>query len=112
MTTATVAVLAQAMTEAELQTKILRMCRDLGLRAWHCHIPQGSRKGLPDLIIVGPGGVLWRELKSEKGRVSDAQTDWLTDLTSAGQDAAVWRPMDLVTGVVARELAALAGVAS
>jgi len=98
------------MTEAALQTEVMKTCRQLGLRFFHCAIPQFSKAGFPDLVIVGPGGVLYRELKRESGRVSTHQDAWLTDLTRAGQDARVWRPSDLVSGVIATELARVAGM--
>lgn len=98
------------MTEAALQAEIVKTCKQLGLRYFHCAIPQFSKAGFPDLVIVGPCGVLWRELKRESGRVSPHQEAWLADLTRAGQDAGVWRPADLVSGVIATELARVAGM--
>lgn len=98
------------MTEATLQADVTKMCRNLGLRYFHCSIPQFSKAGFPDLVIVGSAGVLWRELKRENGRVSQRQEEWLADLRRAGQDAGVWRPADLVSGVIATELARAAGM--
>jgi len=98
------------MTEAALQAEIVKTCKQLNLRYFHCAIPQFSKAGFPDLVIVGPGGVLWRELKRESGRVSPHQEAWLADLKRAGQDAGVWRPADLVSGVIATELARVAGM--
>lgn len=52
--------------------------------------------GFPDLVLVHPGRklVLFRELKSAKGRTSDAQVNWINDLRAAGADVDEWRPSD------------------
>lgn len=56
-----------------------------------------SKVGWPDLTLYTPrfGGVLlFRELKTAKGVVSEEQDDVLAALRFAGQDACVWRPDD------------------
>jgi len=55
--------------------------------------PIQGHAGFPDLVLVG-GRVLYRELKSMRGRTSDAQSAWLASLRAAGADACVWRPSD------------------
>lgn len=87
-------VLSAAMSEAELQTNILDLCRVLGLLAYHTHDARRSQPGFPDLVIVGPGGVLFRELKAAKGRCTPVQLVWLDALDAAGADASVWFPGD------------------
>jgi hypothetical protein len=105
-----IAKLAAAMTEAELERGVRRIAADLGLMAYHTRDSRRSPEGYPDWTFCGPRGVMWRELKTEKGRITPAQQDWIAALVLAGQDAAVWRPCALLSGDVARELAALAGV--
>ena len=54
-----------------------------------------SPRGLPDLILVKPGrGVVWAELKTEKGKVSPHQEDVMATLRAAGQEVYLWRPSD------------------
>ena len=55
--------------------------------------------GFPDLVIVDPAArtVMFRELKSRHGVLTDTQHRWLDRLTAAGADAAVWRPSDMPT---------------
>lgn len=56
-------------------------------------------KGWPDLVLVhdDPPTVLFRELKAERGRLTDEQLRWGAWLESAGADWAVWYPRDLST---------------
>lgn len=65
-------------------------------------------KGYPDLTIVGAGGVIWRELKADQGRLSAEQKLWIQRLVEAGADVAVWRPRDLADGTIAGALGRLA----
>lgn len=67
----------------------------------------GDGKGFPDLVITGPGGVLWRELKSDRGRLSAEQKVWLAALDAAGANVAVWQPEHLTDGTIPGELASL-----
>lgn len=89
MTTPT---LAGSMRERELQTGVLSLARLMGLLVYHTYDSRRSQPGFPDLVIVGPRGVLYRELKTINGRVSPDQQKWLAALQRAGQDAGVWRP--------------------
>jgi hypothetical protein len=73
---------------------------------------QGDGVGYPDLTIVGPCGVVWRELKSWAGQLSPEQREWLDVLAAAGADVGVWTPLEWFDGTVCRELAAVAGKGS
>jgi hypothetical protein len=98
---------ARAMTEAELQQHVRDLCADLGLYHYHPHYSRRSEPGWPDSVIVG-SRVLFRELKSEHGTLAAAQRDLGERLRRAGQDWAVWRPRDLYSGAIGRQLAAIA----
>lgn len=102
--------LAAAMSEGELDRAVRRIARDLGVLMYHTFDSRRSEPGFPDLVLVGKWGVMYRELKKENGRLTVAQKTWLAALQEAGQDAGTWRPSALISGDVARELAALAGV--
>lgn len=56
--------------------------------------------GLPDLLLVGKRGILFRELKAEGGDLSTAQRIYGYRITAAGGDHAVWRPEDLASGSI------------
>jgi VRR-NUC domain len=106
---ATRATLAGSMSEALLDRQIRAIATSLGLLSYHTHNSQRSPAGFPDLVLVGQK-VIFRELKTQTGRVSPAQAQWIAALTAAGQDAGLWRPADLLSGQIARELAAAAGL--
>ena len=78
--------------EAEFQRKVTDLCDYLHLKWHHETDSRRSKKGFPDLLIAGPGGVLFVELRSEKGRITPEQREWLDQLHRAGANVHVWRP--------------------
>lgn len=56
---------------------------------------QADGAGFPDLILVRPPRAIAAELKSERGRLTRAQANWLELLGEAGLETYVWRPGDL-----------------
>jgi hypothetical protein len=85
------------MTEAQFQQRITDLCDWLGLKWHHETDSRKSKKGFPDLVICGPNHLIWVELKSNRGRVTKAQQEWLDALEAANQQAFVWRPDDWPT---------------
>lgn len=99
--------LAAQMSEADLQTAIIQRADRLQLLSYHTHNSRRSRAGFMDLVIAGPhGGVFW-ELKTEIGKTSVEQDAWLDMMARAGFAAAVRRPSHLLSGQVDRELLAI-----
>ena len=115
---------ARPMSEAEFQGQVVKLARDLGwgvsLAAWkseaeqlamfgelpvaelsgivfHPRFSVGNEPGWPDLVLIRRRDrrVLFRELKSDTGRVSDRQAAVLDLLSACGLDAGVWRPSQL-----------------
>lgn len=70
------------------------LARMLGWRCYHTLRSQGSEPGYPDWTLIRER-VVWLELKTEKGVVSDAQVAWLTALRNAGAEAYIVRPRHL-----------------
>lgn len=87
--------LAPHLSEKVFQVRVVEMCRLLRLRVFHSG---DSRRdlcaGFPDLVIVGPVGMVFVELKTQVGRVRPEQTAWIRALRDVGQVAEVWRPSD------------------
>lgn len=94
-------------TERMFQASVIQLCKLLGI--WHYHTFDSRRSvaGFPDLLILGKRGALWRELKREDGRVTAAQSEVGLRMDRIGWDWAVWRPADLASGRVQRELEAI-----
>ena|SRR5690242_18556003 len=100
--------LAAKMPERDLQEAVRQLCAGLGL----FHYPHNSARsepGWPDSTIIGRR-VLFRELKSECGRVTPEQAAVGRRLKAAGENWRVWRPSDLLTGQIAKELTEVAAV--
>ena len=101
-----------------LEANLRKLMKDLGLTGFHVeksldvekNRKNVSVKGWPDWTIRGPRGVLFRELKSQRGKVEPEQQEWLDALTGSGADAGVWRPSDLHSGRMQRELVAISGL--
>jgi hypothetical protein len=111
------------MSEAELQTQVTKLARDLGWgissQAWakeveqlrgygqpafplegiafHVRWSMGSDAGFPDLVLIRRKDkrLLFRELKRDGKNPTPRQAAVLELLTACGLDAAVWRPTDL-----------------
>jgi hypothetical protein len=101
---------ATAMTEAELQEHVRQLCAGLHLFHYHPHNSRRSAPGWPDSVIIGRGGILYRELKTEHGSLSPEQRHVGDLLTRAGGNWRIWRPRDLLDGTIGRELASVAAI--
>lgn len=84
------------MTERQFQSQIIMVAKQNGWTVYHTYDSRRSAPGFPDLVLVRDR-VLFRELKTDTGRVSKAQKSWENILTAAGADFKIWRPMDLKT---------------
>jgi hypothetical protein len=101
---------ARAMTEDQLMESIRDLCALLRLRAFHVYDARRCwSPGYPDLTICGPGGLLFRECKTEHGTIRPEQTGWIHALKAARQNAGIWRPRDWFSGRIEQELRLLAG---
>ena len=94
------------------ENDFLKAVLDLAdLRGWLCYhsrpgLTQSGRwrtpaqgngaVGFPDLVLVRKGQIVFAELKTNKGKVSDAQTHWLHTLAAQSNISVfVWRPCDM-----------------
>lgn len=99
---------AETMTEKQLLESVLNACMWLKLLAYHVRDSRGSAAGFPDLVIAGPRGVIFRELKSADGETTAEQDLWMWTLCKSGADCQVWRPADWYSGAVRARLEQLA----
>jgi VRR-NUC domain len=82
-------------SEDVFQDKIIQDAHDLNLLVFHS---TDSRRdigaGFPDLVLAGPGGHLFAELKTTNGRMTPDQTTWAWRLRASGAPYTVWTPHD------------------
>jgi hypothetical protein len=94
------------MSHAQMITEIGEMCdeRDLFWFVSPGVILRRGTPGFPDLVITGPGAILWREVKAGRDIIRRAQRDWGYALAHHRADYGVWRQADLDSGRVAVQL--------
>ena len=107
------------MSEADLLAVVIELAQRLGWlvahqrpamtrRGWRTAI-QGDA-GFPDLILVRgatdrlPSSLLAVELKSDRGKTTAEQDEWLRVLGICGARSMVWRPSDWASGEIERWL--------
>lgn len=100
---------SSSVTERELEREVRRLLEERGLYGYHAPDSRRAAAGFPDWVIIGKRGVLWRELKSRYGGLSDEQrrVGWLLRLS--GEDWDVWRPEDFLRGRIVAQLDAITG---
>lgn len=94
-------------TEAEFLRAVIDLARANGWLAHHQRPARTARgwrtavqgdAGFPDLVLVKLHGddrrVIVAELKTNTGKMTPAQREWLDALNAAGVTAVVWRPRD------------------
>lgn len=95
--------LLRTVSERELQSRVIDAARAFGWRVAHFHDSRRQVKpgvfvgdrdaaGFPDLVLVRPPEVMFVELKRELGKTTEAQSEWLGDLTACGLEVRVVRP--------------------
>lgn len=90
------------MNEAQFQAEVIALCEKHSIVYHHCTDGRKcrGRRGFPDLVLVGFDDVLFVELKTTTGKLSDSQVQWKYDILKTGHRHEVWRPRDLETGVI------------
>ena len=83
-------------TEKDFQQQIKDMAELFGWWAFHPYDSRRSPAGWPDLVMIHrtTGRTIFVEVKTMKGRVSNAQSVCL-ELLGMQNEVYVWRPSDL-----------------
>lgn len=98
-------------SEASFQRSVMELAQIGGWKLAHhhdsrrqirpgVHVGDKSAAGFPDLVLCRGDRVIFAELKTQKGRLSAAQIEWLDALRVVESNAAgrvtvrVWRPAD------------------
>lgn len=89
------------MSEDDLKARVIDFAKLHGWKVVHYRpartgkgyrTPLEGHPGCPDLILARDSVIIFAELKSQTGRVSPDQKEWLAALGTYGR---VWRPSDL-----------------
>lgn len=90
-------------SEKDWQQQVLDLLGYNGWKTMHVFDSRRSVPGWPDVFALHPrsGDRLVAELKTEKGKATPAQLEWLAWFEVCGIDAVVWKP-SMVDEVIAR----------
>jgi len=87
---------SQVIMLAKLHGWLVMHTRAVEIRPGVWKTPLTGNAGFPDLVIAhATRGVIFAELKVEKGKLSAMQEVWLRTLSEAGMTTYVWRPKDI-----------------
>ena len=81
------------MTERQFQNWVVELAKANRWLVYHTYDSRRSEAGFPDLVLVREV-TLFRELKTDKGRMRPEQRVWAKRLTESRADYGVWRPKD------------------
>ena len=85
--------LSSLMTEKEFQAQVTETAKLLGWKVYFTWRSFHSPSGFPDLVMVRLSRIIFAELKSEKGKVSPAQQEWLDALAGPEKcEVYLWKP--------------------
>ena len=95
---------AGLISERDFQAGVIELARLCGWQVAHFHdsrrqvadnkwVGDADAAGFPDLVLVRPPDLIFAELKTDKGRMTDMQRAWQTNLEAVG-DWRLWRPSD------------------
>jgi hypothetical protein len=90
---------AAGITEKVFMAQIKSLAQTLGYKFYHTWHSIRSAKGYPDCTLCKPGRLIFCELKSESGTLTESQIEWLQALAQAGAETYVWRPSQFAEAV-------------
>lgn len=81
------------------EKEFLRQVRDLAKiyhwRFYHPFLSKWSERGYPDITLIRPPRLIFAELKTDKGVMTDSQKEWADLLKECdGIEYYLWRPSD------------------
>jgi hypothetical protein len=83
-----------SLSEKAFQDQVIELATWCRWRHFHVFDSRRSDAGWPDLVLVRAPQLLVAELKTDRGRLTPAQRDWLAVLAACGVETHVWRPRD------------------
>jgi hypothetical protein len=85
------------MSELQFQRQVIQLAVLYNWAVFHCYDSRKSQgSGYPDLTLAHErrGLVVFAELKTNRGRLSEDQRRWLRILAAAHEHVYCWRPTD------------------
>jgi len=80
-------------TEKEFLAQVIQLGRIYQWGCYHTHDSRRSAAGFPDIVMVRLSRILFIELKSERGKVTPVQQEWLDALELTGKvETYLWKP--------------------
>jgi hypothetical protein len=90
------AVKAPPVTERQFLRQVIDLARVSRWKTYHTQLSKWSEAGWPDLALLRRPRLVLAELKSDKGKLTLAQQEWVDELAACGGfEVYVWRPADL-----------------
>lgn len=91
---AVVALGYDSVLERDFQAQVLELLKLNRWVSYHTHDSRRSTAGFPDIVALHPasGDRLVMELKTEKGRATPEQLQWLAHFEACGIEAQLYRP--------------------
>ena len=84
--------MSRPVAEKDFQAAVIDYAHLCGWLVYHTYDSRRSQEGFPDLVMVRPPDAIFAEMKSEGGKVTEAQSHWLDWLAECGLIVRVWRP--------------------
>lgn len=83
-------------TEKQFSQQVVDLARLLGWKVYRTWTSIHSPAGFPDLTMVRGDRLIFAELKSDTGKLSEKQADWIEALRETGKaQVFLWRPEQL-----------------
>ena len=81
--------------ERDFQAQIIDLAHLQGWRIYHTRDSRRSEPGFPDLVLVRGRCCIFAEVKTESGKVTSEQREWLDALSGVHEHSTIiWRPGD------------------
>ena len=86
--------MSKGITEKEFESQVKELAvKWFGWYYYHPFLSKYSERGFPDLTLLRPPRLIFAELKSEKGKLTESQARWLWELRKVpGVEVYIWRP--------------------
>jgi len=83
-------------TEKVWTAQFRQLVKTFGWEAYHTFFSRFSERGFPDFVLYNTAQkrVMFVELKTETGKLSEHQERWRDGLLACGQEFYCWRPSD------------------